>query len=748
MIFTGCGVQRTQTDLKDEFEFSKINNLFYIHDFLTEKAAISTREGWSRFKSNGTRLGVYPRSVLNFFLLEKRSLNLIGLCSQPRADGIPARSMAVRINGSQIGVVGLNDNAMTSFKLAISEEVVEAGHNAIEFIYFQGVQNQDTARSFSNNQRIFSVVFRELVLSSDPSLEYTRNIMAIEKRLVKNNLGSFIQFIPGQIDFYVDIPSGCSLTAEGKFYSLDNSTGGRNTFQGEVNFQQIRGKETDSKDFTFSEINPEIKIKKSPVLEAGPSRIRFRVRSSGNEKKLSGFIVWNKTLLAGRLKKIKKDQAEERALKTLRSFLSEKNTVIIILDAARADRFSSYGHFRPTTPRISDLSQEGTLFANAFSESLSTRSSTATLFTGFPLSVTNVRHLRSQLPDEFTTLAEHFKSSAMKSTGFTGVGNIGQVFGFTQGFDDYFELYKKEDFFRKSQEYLPYLFPWLDKNKDEHFFLYVHFKEPHAHYSPLPPFLGMFSGEFQQKVGLTEYKKIAEELNNEQVEYIRACYDETLASADSVVGELIDRFRSLRLLEKSLIFITSDHGELLGEHGRLFGHGKSFAEEGIHIPLVMRVPDGSGIPIPGTVDAIVKTADIFATLADIYQFDVPYGIRGGKSLLPLLVSPDEEINPYIVVERAGTPVYCLRSKTHKLLYSNERYTQFFDLETDPGEKRNLYSEENLLANYYLTQLKKWMAGQSLTRSLLLGKSEGDREVDQEDIDEKTLENLKTLGYIK
>jgi len=748
VVFIGCRPQSVIADLKDEFEFSQERSHFFIVDFLSAKAEVSTREGWSRLKPNGSRLGVYPRSTLNLFLSQRRPLYLVGICTQPKEEGFSAASITIQVNLKEIGVIELDEDSPEFFELPISEEVLLLGHNTIEFVYAQDKQNSEAMAALPENKRVFSVVFQELVISSHPRLNYVRNIFALKERILREHEGAFVQYIPGEIDFYLDLPSLSSLTAEGEFYPVESDPRSQKTFHVKAVFQQIGEKETVIQEFDVSKENPVIQIKKELTLEEGPVRIRLSVQASGAETEMPGFIIWKNASIRGSPVRGKKDSSSQRSLKTLRSFLSEKNTVIIILDAARADRFSTYGHFRPTTPRISEFSREGTLFKNAFSESLSTRSSIATLFTGFPLSVTTVRHLRSRLPDELKTLAEHFKTVPMRTTGFTGVGNIGSVFGFTQGFDEYFELYKNNDFYRKSQEYLPYLFPWLEKNSNEKYFLYIHFKEPHAHYSPLPPFLGMFSGEHTEKIGLTEYKKIAETLTNGQVEYIRACYDETLASVDSVVGELLDRFRSTGLLERSLIILTSDHGELLGEHGRIFGHGKSFADEGIHIPLIIRFPDGSGIEIPKTIEAMVKTSDIFATMADIYRFEIPFGLTGGKSILPLLVTPFEEINPYIVVERAGTPVYCFRTGTHKLLYSNERFTQFFNLENDPEEEHNLFSEENILAQYYMSELKKWITGQKLTRSLLIGEEITDREIDQKQIDQKTLDNLRTLGYIK
>ena len=550
------------------------------------------------------------------------------------------------------------------------------------------------------------------------------------------------------IDFYFDLPDKCIFEAQYKYHPSSHFDTQNNNLKLKVSVQKPDKREQIVYQALLDKDAVNKKFKIDLAEEKGVTRIRLWAGNIENNNNLAGYLSWSKASLLKKGKEKKKRENSKRDLKKLRQFISDKNTIVIILDAARADHFSLYGYFRQTTPNIDKFAREATVFFNAFSESLSTRCSIGTLFTGFPLSVTSLIQLKSRLPERLVSIAELFKINKFKTTGFTGVGNIGSAFSFDKGFDEYFELYKEKEFYRKSQEYLPYLFPWLESNKRKKFFLYIHFKEPHAIYIPLPPFQGMFSQDFDKKVDLTKIKFIGPELTDEEIEYVRACYDENLASADSAFGDLIKKIKKLGLLEESIIIVTADHGELLGEHGGLFSHGSYFGEGGIHIPLIIRFPEDTPVNIIEKSEALVKTSDIFATLADIYQFKIPQELISGNSLLPLVLGADKVVNSHVIIEKREGSSYCYRSKKYKLNYWKKIQAEFYDLEKDPKEKNNLFDRDNIIANFMLADLKRWIARQKKIRDLIFEGEILEEESNNRQIDKKTLENLKALGYIK
>jgi hypothetical protein len=101
-----------------------------------------------------------------------------------------------------------------------------------------------------------------------------------------------------------------------------------------------------------------------------------------------------------------------------------------------------------------------------------------------------------------------------------------------------------------------------------------------------------------------------------------------------------------------------------------------------------------------------------------------------------------------VVEKRDRTGFCIRTKRHKLIFWNDAPTEFYDLTEDPVAETNIFQREDVMANYMQTTLKKWIAAQELIKATVLGKDPSDKDIGYDQIDKKTLENLKALGYIK
>ena len=729
-------------------EYAQKKGDLFALDYMAEEANDLLARGWTKIRHNAFRLGNYPLSKFKFNISERRPLYLFFSYSQDKQIQYPAKKLLIKINKKDLSHIDLEKEAINKIRVPISYEFVENGENTVEIYYTNGQKPEEKPSSSQKKKKEFSLRFNELLISSHNDLSFTKQFLNEKASLLEKNKDGFVQKVPSVIDFYFDLPDNCIFEAQYQYNPSSHFVTQNDNLKLKVSIQKPDTKEQIVYQALLDKDAVNKKFKIGLTEGKGVTRIRLQAGNITNNNNLAGYLSWSKASLLKKGKEKKKRENNTRDLKKLRQFISDKNTIVIILDAARADHFSLYGHSRQTTPNIDKFAQGATVFFNAFSESLSTRCSIGTLFTGFPLSVTSLIKLRSRLPEKLVSIAELFKINKFKTTGFTGVGNIGSAFSFDKGFDEYFELYKEKEFYRKSQEYLPYLFPWLESNKRKKFFLYIHFKEPHAIYIPLPPFQGMFSQYFDKKVDLTKIKFIGPEMTDEEIEYVRACYDESLASADSVFGDLMQKIKELGLLEESIIIVTADHGELLGEHGGLFSHGSYFGEGGIHIPLIIRFPKDTPVSIIEKSESLVKISDIFATLADIYQFKIPKELISGKSLLPLVLGADKEVNSQVIVEKRGAPDYCYRTKKYKLYYWKKIQAEFYDLEKDPKEKNNLFTRDNIIANFMLADLKKWIVEQNKIRDLIFEGEIPEEESDDRQIDKKTLENLKALGYIK
>jgi len=742
-----CRKEAVLDDLGEEIDFARSVPPRSV-DFMGKKAEILLGRGWSRGGDLGARVGLDPGSRLFFSTWEDTPLYLHLSCRPLSGEKGAARSLRVVLNRKELAGFELKGKTTRSLRVHFPREFLKRGENILDLLYIPGgdfLEKLDTA-----GERRPAVHYSALFLSPEPVFQKAKAALDARERLEREYPGSFVQDIPSTLDFYLRLPAAASIEAKFERISASASGGGGREKEPflEVSVHSEEGKTVLFRRFLTGEEHGEESFR-SGIPVPGAVRLRFQALS-GEDEGSPGFLVWKKAVISSGRPRGGRDRAGEEKVEKLGRFLAGKNIVIVILDAGRADRFSAYGHTRPTTPNIDRFAEGGTLFANAFCESLTTRTSVGTLFTGLPLSVHGMDDITSRIPDGVPTIAEALREKGFRTAGFTGVGNIGSAFGFDRGFEQYYELYKEKGFHRKSQEYLPYLLPWLEANRDRRFFLYVHFKEPHSVYLPLPPFRGMFSSGFKETVDLETFRlrDSAADLSDEQVAYIRACYDETLASADWAVGRMLEAMERMGLLERSIVILTADHGEFLGEHSRVFGHGGYFGESGIHIPLIMRLPKAGFMEFPRRVESLVKTSDLFATLAHIHDLKVPGELLQGRSLLPLLARPGLEINPHVIIEKTGTPGTCLRSPRFKLILWEDHVPEFYDLLADPEERTNLHQETGIEENRLMVEIRKWKTRQALLRKVLVGAAPGKNRVDYEKLDRETLENLRALGYIK
>lgn len=734
-------------NLAKEEAFARKTGDVFVHDYMEVEDDDWRGWGWSRLRKEDTRLATYPSSRLRFVVEDIIPGHLFCRCQPFVRDDVAAKKIQVRLNGKDLTAVELKQGITCFLDIVLPAKKIKRGNNWIEFFYAADEGENKKKAKGPDEKRKFSLVIYDLILSSFADFNTAETyLQSMQSLSAGMKPGTFVQKVPCIADFYLDIPARSSFEARCTFYPAVPEIHSEDKPCLEVSILKPGEKEEIIHTKAMTEEKSQISLV-SPLPRSGVARLRLKAGNGEKTDSFKGFLVWSRAHVVGQGRR-EEPATPKDVLSGYRDLFTGKNVLIIIFDAARADHFSTYGYFRPTTPHTDKFAQNSTIFTNAYSEAMSTRCSIGTLFTGFPVTVTSLRQLTSGLPHELITLAQLFQSRGIKTTGYTGIGNIASVFRFDRGFDQYFELYKEEGFYRKSQQFLPYVLPWLEANKDKQFFLYIHFKEPHAVYKPLPPFLGMFSGSYTETVDLGVYHEMGRKLTELQVEYIRACYDENLASADSAFGSVLDKLEELGLDENTIVVLTADHGDMLGENGRQFGHGGYFGEGVMHIPLFVRFPYQNRLELPAKVDALVKLSDLFATLADGYRFDVPMDLLGGKSLLPVLAGSGQEVNSFVVVEKRDRTGFCIRTKQHKLIFWNDAPMEFYRLAEDPQAEDNIFRKDDVVANHILTMLKKWIASQELVKTAVLGKGLSEKEIEYDQIDKETLENLKALGYIK
>ena len=325
------------------------------------------------------------------------------------------------------------------------------------------------------------------------------------------------------------------------------------------------------------------------------------------------------------------------------------NVLLIVIDTLRADHLSGHGYRRLTTPNIDQFAREGALFELAISPAPWTLPTHASLFTGrYPH-----EHLADRaslrLGSQYETLAEVLASQGFATGGFSGNASfVAQHSGLTRGFshfEDYFDppsdavarttlgrkfvarlasyLGARDDLGRKRAGALTdAVLAWTDRIERRPFFAFVNYFDVHDPYTAPMPFHGQFMTE-RLRLSTRGYSfrpprlPIWSSFPGEEA-LLTAAYDGGIAYVDAELKRLVDSLRGRNLLDKTLIIITSDHGEALGEHG-LNLHGHSLYLEQIHVPMILRLP--GSIPPDTRIAQAVGTINTPATILDILGMD-------------------------------------------------------------------------------------------------------------------------------
>lgn len=356
------------------------------------------------------------------------------------------------------------------------------------------------------------------------------------------------------------------------------------------------------------------------------------------------------------------------------------NILIVTFDTTRADHIGAYGFEGARTPVVDRLAAEGVLFESAYSSIPLTAPSHATILTGkFPMAH-GVRDngLFVLAPDQ-QTLAEILKARGYRTGAAIGGFPLLARYGLNQGFDFYDDRLspaydnplagpRKRDAFsfeeRSAARVNEAVLDWLGQSKGaEPFFLWVHYYDPHRPYAPPVPYDQLFADRL---------------------------YDGDIAYTDESLGTLLDRLKRDGLYENTLVVMTSDHGEGLGEHQELT-HSYLLYDSTLHVPLVMR---GPGVAPGRRVGGRVRLVDIAPTVLDALDIPVPADMQG-RSLEPFLAGnapPPVERTHY--AETLSPRLSQNWGELRALLEGRWKYVhgpkpELFDLAADPRELHDL-----------------------------------------------------------
>ncbi len=385
-----------------------------------------------------------------------------------------------------------------------------------------------------------------------------------------------------------------------------------------------------------------------------------------------------------------------------------RHVLLLTVDTLRADTLSYASPTAPPTPNIDRLAGESVVFENAYSAASWTLPSLASIHTGLPVFTHGRSRGELDMAPEFPMLAEIMQQAGYRTAGIVENFFLASGYGFSRGFDQFAAFPRGVPLHEMpGRGILRHLFPdkypsgetvtltrlavdWLKKHRDEDFFLWVHYFDPHIPYAPPAAYLP--KQEPPTRIG-TEFRD-SDKLRDgsltpdaHEVAWLRALYQGEVRHVDDNIGELMTTLRELGLYDDTLIVFTSDHGEEFREHER-FEHGHSLYNEVIHVPLAIKPPGGSQGLERRTP---VGNYRVMPTILEQCGLKHPGRCDATPSLGGYLDGGEDPETPDLPVVVSGVLYYqdleSLIQGRYKLLHRVQSDAwEFYDLKDDPGER--------------------------------------------------------------
>ena len=414
------------------------------------------------------------------------------------------------------------------------------------------------------------------------------------------------------------------------------------------------------------------------------------------------------------------------------------NVVLFSLVPLRADRLTCYGYYRDTTPAIDELAAEGVLFERTYATSPWTPPSHASTMTGqYPWN----HGVRGDAPlvPSVRTMATHLRAAGMRTAAFVNTHHMGQYKGLDAGFEEFQQIgtggwrsrrswlsreAERRGLRRKNKgtaETTEQVVRWLRAQRDRErpFFLLVHYHEAHHPYWPPRRHRGRYSVDpspsrqsaaRRANLDPAAYFTQRVALEPSDLSLLSDLYDEEIAYLDREhIARVVQALKELALYGRTIVVVSSPHGESLGEHG-LLSHVGGLYEPLVHVPLIIRHPT-IGV---GTRSAqLAQVTDILPTVIKLLDLSVDGLHPDGACLTPFAV--DAASRQFVAAEWSGggfskqdvaeshafyhdRPDVLARLTRSQLMFrvgsfkyieSSDGEVELFNLSADPGELRNL-----------------------------------------------------------
>jgi len=446
------------------------------------------------------------------------------------------------------------------------------------------------------------------------------------------------------------------------------------------------------------------------------------------------------------------------------------NIILINLDALRADHLGIYGYGKNTSPNIDNFAKNSYVFNNSISQSGNTFFSVPSYLTSQLPSTNNLTRVildgrAGILKEAPVTIAEILKQKGYHTYGIISYSMVGSKRGFSQGFETFDEKCSENGgFYCFADSTTERAINLLNKSSEQPFFMWVYYREPHSPYNPPLRVFEKFNSTnesnqalnelnesrqyYDQKIeellannaskkqNRTEYTLFGEEiyLNTEDIEWLKNAYDGNIYYADEQLGMLLNYLNESGLLKKTIVIITSDHGEILGEH-EFFDHGPLYYE-GIHTPLIIYFPKHKG----GTINYPVSNLDIAPTILEGTGLNTPFNFSGKNAF-------DGNREDYIQFAERYKASTIIKDGWKLMTYGssdecNPKNEKLFYIINDSKENFNLAYENVAMCNY----LKGLVLKIRQNYTFYINEIDNEIEISQNE-DSETIKKLEALGYV-
>jgi arylsulfatase A-like enzyme len=429
------------------------------------------------------------------------------------------------------------------------------------------------------------------------------------------------------------------------------------------------------------------------------------------------------------------------------------NVLVVLIDTLRADHLSAYGYPIKTSPFLDEFARRGTLFEYAFAQGAVTVASYASWLTSLYASATRVFFLTDRLQEGFLTLPEVLRSQGFETANLIQNIDAGMFAGLDQGFDRVTYLTDAQALLDEAAR----LLAAPARNR----FVNVHLMDPHGPYDPPPDYRGWYDEAAKRTGDRAEPRQSWLDppwLKRPTIAARTALYDGEIRHNDDLLREFLGGLEKAGILKDTLVVLTADHGEALGEDGQWL-HGPPAFLHVSRVPLIMVYPPA--VPAGKRVAANVQHIDLFPTVLELAGLPARGLLLQGRSLTPLFKDGGSEWD--------ARPCYAdFRWEQHR---SEERHPhaslylgrlhfmrtldrarknpynfRLFDFRADPAERRDLLTDvpAHRAAEVWMADfMTAFDAADQATWEAVTRRGR-----EEDTLSPERLERLRELGYLR